>query len=584
MALAGRILILILAVALISGCQTATLPQKTVISTPSEELRDQELRQEIEARLLTATHSPESLTLLQRSIPARPPAGEIEAQVARELAELEQKAKLPITLNDDVRRWIDIFQTRYHKKFSLWMSRSGRYIPMMKEILSKYGLPEDLVYLAMIESGFSCQARSRAQAVGPWQFIRSTGRRYGLKIDGWVDERRDPVKASHAASRYLLDLYQEFGTWYLACAGYNAGEGKIRKALKYHNADNFWDIANPTTRRRSYIKRETRNYVPKMIAAAIIAKDPARYGFAGQAYEEPLAYETTRITIPVDLKLVAREMGVSYTTLRDLNPELHYPTTPQNGKPYELRLPVGGARYFTTNIARFKAKPIQTFVAHKLRPGENPGSVARKYGISVKRLMDYNRISNPRRLRAGRVLKIPVRSYGGDSPATEHQVRTVRRSEPKASTRAATAAPVSAARASAGVSHRVRSGENLWSISRKYHVDLKKLMAYNNIGRHRKLKIGQVLDIPPSSAKAAAGKVHAAPSNSAGTKATGAKPRSSRASGTTPVVHVVKSGENIWGISRKYNISHKKLMVWNNIKNHRQLQIGQRLVVYLDQS
>ena len=366
-----------------------------MVSSSGPELQAPELKQELERRLLSAAASKETREILDRLAPARPDAKEIEQRVAEELAGLEKKTQLPITINDDVRRWIDIFQTRYHKKFNIWMGRSGRYIPMMKEILVKYDLPEDLVYLAMIESGFSCQARSHAQAVGPWQFIRSTGRRYGLKVDGWVDERKDPIKATHAAARYLMDLYQEFGTWYLACAGYNAGEGKIRKALKYHNADNFWDIANPTTRRRSYIKSETRNYIPKMIAAAIIAKDPARYGFFGVEYDAPLAYETTMVKIPVDLKLVAKEIGVPYQTLKNLNPELHYPTTPQNGKPYELRIPVGGSRVFTANIARFRAKPIQTFVAHRLRPGENPGTVARKYGVSVQRLMAYNNIKNP---------------------------------------------------------------------------------------------------------------------------------------------------------------------------------------------
>ena len=567
MALIGRILILLLAVGLLGGCQTSSLSQKAVLSSPSDELRIQELKSEIESRLLTATSSPESRLLLEKATPARPPAREIEEQVAQELAGLEQKAKLPITINDDVRRWIDIFQTRYHKKFALWLGRSGRYIPMMREVLAHYGLPEDLVYLAMIESGFSCQARSRAQAVGPWQFIRSTGQRYGLKIDSWVDERRDPIKASHAASRYLMDLYQEFGTWYLACAGYNAGEGKIRKALKYHNADNFWDIANPTTKRRSYIKPETRNYVPKMIAAAIIAKDPARYGFQGIEYEKPLAFDTTRVKIPVDLKLVAREMGVSYTTLRDLNPELHYPTTPQNGKPYELRLPVGGSRIFVTNIARFKAKPIQTFLAHKLRPGENPGSVARKYGISVNQLMSYNKITNPRKLRAGRVLKIPVRGYAQAGIKASEEVQEAKKSAPRVSTE----------RAVAGRSHRVRAGENLWSISRKYNVDLKRLMAYNSMGSRSRLKVGQVLDIPSSSNSGRADKV-------VSSRTSETRSKSSRSAGSTSLVHVVKSGENLWGISRKYNISQKKLMVWNNITNHRQLQIGQRLVVYLDQS
>ena len=570
MALVGRILILILALGLVSGCQTTTLSRKTVVSSPSPEYLAPETKQELEKQLLAAVGSEETKELLDRLAPARPDAREIDLRVAEELAGLEKKAKLPITINDDVRRWIDIFQTRYHKKFDIWMGRSGRYIPMMKEILTKYDLPEDLVYLAMIESGFSCQARSHAQAVGPWQFIRSTGRRYGLKIDGWVDERRDPVKATHAAARYLLDLYQEFGTWYLACAGYNAGEGKIRKALKYHNADNFWDIANPTTRRRSYIKSETRNYVPKMIAAAIIAKDPTRYGFWGVEYEQPLAYETTRINIPVDLKLVAREMGLPYKELKDLNPELHYPTTPQNGKPYELRIPVGGSRIFSVDIARFRAKPVQTFVAHRLRPGENPGTVARKYGISVQRLMSYNNIKNPRHLRAGRVLKVPVRTYGRSRS---------RSASPTATASSAKAAEPVPARTTGDRTHVIKAGESPWSISRKYKVDLKRLLAYNHIRDHRRIKVGQVLVIPsPPGSRKALSQTAAKP------KPSRLRRSASREDRSSSLVHIVKSGESLWKISRKYNISHKKLMVWNNLKDHQQLRIGQKLVVYLDQS
>jgi len=185
-------------------------------------------------------------------------------------------ADLPLALNDKVEHFITLFQTKGRATFAGWLQRSTRYLPMMHEVLRREGLPEELVYLAMIESGFRLHARSIASAVGPWQFMPATGRRYSLRIDQWVDERRDPVKATVAAAMYLKDLYGMFnGDWHLATAGYNAGENKIMRAMDKYDTSDFWELS-----KGSYLKRETKEYVPKLLAAAIIAKDPAKYGFA----------------------------------------------------------------------------------------------------------------------------------------------------------------------------------------------------------------------------------------------------------------------------------------------------------------
>lgn len=550
------------------GC--SAVPQKTAlrpgqvqeVSPPRQEAPL--LKAELENRFLEGLSSPESARLMERAHPSRPPSVEIDLRVAQEMEELERRTTLPITFNAQVRRWIDIFQTRYHERFRLWLSRSGRYIPMMRQILREHGLPDDLVYLAMIESGFSCHARSRAAAVGPWQFIAGTGRHYGLKINSWVDERKDPVKSTKAAARYLRDLYEEFGAWYLACAGYNAGEGKIRRALRYHKADNFWDIAHPA-KRRSYIKRETRNYIPKMIAAAIIAKDPASYGFKRVEYQAPLAYETARVTIPVDLRLVARELKVSYRSLKDLNPELKLPSTPQNGQPYDLRLPKGSSLDFLNRQVAFKAKPIRTFITHRLRPGENPSTVAKKYRISVGNLLAHNKIRDPRRLKVGQKLRIPVRTYA----YADIDPRTGRKKTASAKAgRSKTGKGSLRSQRSRSRTHVVRSGESAWSISRRYRVTLKAVQRANNIHGRSKLRVGQVLIIP-------------GPAKSPSPRA-GARPPARKE--PQSLVHVVKSGESVWIISRKYQIDHKKLMAWNNITNHRRLKIGQKLTVYLDEA
>ena len=214
---------------------------------------------------------------------------------------------------------------RGRKKFELYLSRSGKYVGMMQKILVRYGLPEDLVYVALIESGFSPKAYSVAKAAGPWQFISATGRSYGLRIDWWADERRDAEKSTHAAASYLRDLYGMFESWPLATAAYNAGEGKIQRAVTRYKSDDFSELI-----RHGYLKQETKDYVPKMLAALTIAKDPDKYGFGDVAYEAPLDLRTVSVPGGTDLAAVARLLEVPVEAIRDWNPELRRFCTPPN--------------------------------------------------------------------------------------------------------------------------------------------------------------------------------------------------------------------------------------------------------------
>lgn len=212
---------------------------------------------------------------------------------------------VPIILNSSVESHIDYFNVRIRDKFELWLSRSGRYLPLMKEIFKKNDLPEDLVFVSLIESGFNPYAYSRARAVGPWQFMKGTGLKYGLRINEWIDERRDPVKSTIAAANYLKDLYAMFNSWPLALASYNAGEGRVGRAMAKSKAGDFWDL-----RSTRYLRPETRNYVPKFMAATIIAKNPEKYGF-NLNYHEPLQYDEVVIDRPTDLRLIAKTAGVT---------------------------------------------------------------------------------------------------------------------------------------------------------------------------------------------------------------------------------------------------------------------------------
>ena len=265
--------------------------------------------------------------------------------IDEEAEEVETTYDVPIIINKSVEGHIEYFQAVVMKdRFALWLSRSQRYLPIMREIFKQRGLPEDLVFVALIESGFNPYAYSRSRATGPWQFIKGTAKKYGLKIDNWVDERRDPIKSTGAAASYLKDLYQLFGSWPLALASYNAGEGRIQRALVKTKGEDFWDLNNSR-----YLKRETRDYVPKFMAATIIAKNPLRYGFSLE-YDKPLQYDESTVEGSVDLHVIAEAAGISLADLKALNPELKREITPPTSPEYLIKLPKRNQRDFLEAI------------------------------------------------------------------------------------------------------------------------------------------------------------------------------------------------------------------------------------------
>jgi membrane-bound lytic murein transglycosylase D len=380
-------------------------------------------------------------------------------------------ADIPLALNSKVEYFISYFQTKGKQSFSRWLSRSSRYIPMMKEILRREGMPEDLVYVAMIESGFHLQARSWANAVGPWQFISDTGRRYSLRIDQWVDERKDPVKATTAAALYLKELYGMFkGDWYLAAAGYNAGENKILRAINMYNTSDFWEIS-----RGSYLKRETKEYVPKLLAAAIIAKEPARYGFYDIAYLPPIEFDTVNIPSRTDLELVARLAGTTHETIQELNPDLRHWCTPPNYPDYELKLPKGTRRRFESEYAKIPAD--QRFTEKLLYTHYHAGNkdslktVSRRFGITPATLSELNGLSKKSRI-TGKTLVVPIRQTVNFSS----EGRTANRQS---------------SRKDFAKYYTVKKGDTLSSVSRKFNISTRLLSAWNNIRTKITLKAGR---------------------------------------------------------------------------------------------
>ena len=253
------------------------------------------------------------------------------------------------------------------KVFGNWLKRSRYYIPLMKEILKEQGLPEDLVYLAMIESGFNPKAYSPAKACGPWQFIYETGGRYGLKVNYLIDERRDPEKSTVAATKYLKDLFNQFGCWYLAAAGYNSGEKRVERAVEKHGTNDFWEIVKYNT-----LPRETREYIPKLIAAAIIAKDPERYGFGSIVYDEPIRFSLIKVPAGSPLVAIARSASIDLAALRQTNPEILRGITPPDMDNYEVKLPYNiDKNRFSDNLENLlsDSRRVKGFITYKVKKG-----------------------------------------------------------------------------------------------------------------------------------------------------------------------------------------------------------------------
>ena len=314
----------------------------------------------------------------------------------------DRDGHIPLVRNKQVDQFITYFTTaKGRKQFSIWMKRYMEYKDLIIPILKQHKMPEELMILAMIESGLNPKAYSRANASGMWQFIYSTGKNYGLKRDWYVDERRDPVKATHAACEYLKDLNEQFDNWYLALAAYNCGAGRISRASKLHQTYDFWQMHS--------LPRESRNYIPYYLAAAIIAKDPDQYGF-NIPESKPFSYEEVVLENSADLAVLSRVAGIKVKTLRKYNPELRQSATPADS-PYLLKLPKGKKEQF---LARWNSIPeserfAPQFIVHRVRYGESLWTISKKYGASIHDIAAVNKIRNRHKIKVGNKLKIPIK-------------------------------------------------------------------------------------------------------------------------------------------------------------------------------
>lgn len=374
--------------------------------------------------------------------------------------------------HDRVQYYVNYYLGPSRDRFTIWLGRLERYEGMIRSRFRAGGVPEDLVYLGLIESGYSNTAVSQASAVGMWQFIRGTARLYGLTVDDWVDERRDPFRATDAAARYLSDLNATFGSWYLAAAAYNGGEGRVSRGLRRlrYDTDSLSDAAFFDLSDSRYLRRETRDYVPKLIAAAIIAKDPASFGFDSVPVLEPLTFDEITVPDQTGLDVLA---GLADTTTRamiELNPQYIRGVTPPKREAI-VRVPRGRGPLAAERYAELPVKERVNFLEHTIRAGETLGEIGRRFRVSVSLLRAANNNVDPRRLRIGQRLVIPVSDAArqmaavGDAPRPHGP--TVMRY------------------------HVVRAGDTLWKISQHYGVSVGELRRWNGIWGEQVLSVGE---------------------------------------------------------------------------------------------
>ncbi len=437
-----------------------------------------------------------------------------------------------------VRYYVDFFAGRSRERFQVWLDRMPRFEGYAREQLALRELPGDLVYLALIESGFSTVATSRASAVGMWQFMAPTGRAYGLRVDGWVDERRDPIKATDAAARHLADLTERFGSHYLAAAAYNGGAGRVGRGLTRMAAgdddfdqssdDAFFELAST-----SLIYQETKDYVPKLIAAAMIAKEPSKYQFREPADVAPFPRDSVIVDGGTGLDLIARLADTTVDAMRELNPHLLRMVTPP-GRTYSVRLPAGRAVVVAQRYADVPARERAAVATHRVAKGETVTTIARRYGVTTTAIKSANSSARAKRLAVGSTLYIPV------SKALPEAV--LREPEPVSNVRTRT--------------HLVRRGETLSGIASRYGVSQAAVRTANKLPKSGAIRIGQSLVIRG---------------------ATGSGTTSSLAARSTTKTHVVRAGETVGGIAQRYGVKQSVLISVNGLGKRAVIRAGQRL-------
>lgn len=462
----------------------------------------------------------------------------------------------PIVINKQVETYLNIFQNVQRKAFRRWLERSSKYLPMIQRELREAGLPQDLAYLAMIESGFNQRAYSRSRAVGLWQFMKGTGKEYNLRIDRYVDERRHALKSTRAAIAFLSDLYAAFGDWHLSVAAYNAGGGKIGRGLKRYKTDNFWSLAQ-----KRYLMLETKRYVPKLIAAIIIAKDPESYGFTNLNYEPPIQYETLRVGPGLSLDAVALVSDSNNKLIKQLNQELKTGKTPLNKRYYDVQIPMGHGKIAKANLPQLSSVVSTGYKTHIIKRGDTLSKICRRYNINKTTLLKINNLRSSK-LVAGNHLRIPFSH-------TRYRLLA------KGSTGAEASDDL--------ILHTIKPGETLSKIAATYNVPAALIVSWNGLKSIHKIRAGQQLALyiegagKLNSAVSQKKRIHSSPtvttSNQAALIVFSKQKKwaidNADLKNEALSWYRVRRGDSLWKIARRFNLSTQQLKSWNKLTSNR---------------
>ncbi|MGA0833496.1 MAG: LysM peptidoglycan-binding domain-containing protein, partial [Candidatus Kapaibacteriota bacterium] len=454
--------------------------------------------------------------------------------------------QVDMTQNEFVERSLQFLASEKGQKFiNACLERSGRWFPTIKKIAADEQMPPEIIFLAIMESGLNPYAVSRAQAVGMWQFIASTGREYGLRIDSWIDERRDIEKSTRASMRFLRDLYEDLGDWHLALAAYNCGAGGVRRAKRRSGnpEGNFWDI-------RPHLPSETRNYVPFFIATSMVAMDPEKYGInlSELNFHPEYVFDTVTVAEPTNLSALAKAAGVSVDSLKKLNPELKRNCTPPDMQ-YVLKIPMGKRLDFQQQYALLTEQERMPWIEHTVGRRETLAKIARRYGVSSTELAALNNIAGYRsNVRRGQVLRIPVVNQG------QEQLATISDAEPVAPKKQGSTARQT-------TTHTVQSGESLASIAKRYSVEVSDLRSWNDLrSNDGTIHPGQELVVNVSARPEATASVE-------------------RIAVTKIVRHKVRRGETLSSIADRYGMSVQELRSLNGLSRKAVLKAGKSIKV-----
>jgi membrane-bound lytic murein transglycosylase D len=460
--------------------------------------------------------------------------------------ETDSTDKFPITVNGRVAAAMKYFQTKGRRIFTRWLERSGRYKELYQQILREEGVPEELFYLAMIESGFVNHAYSYARAAGPWQFMAGTGGMYGLRHSWWFDERRDPIKSTRAAAKHLNYLYDMFDDWLLAIAGYNVSPRKVMRRCQIQKTRDFWKLRK--------LPRQTLNYVPTYTAAVIMAREPEKYGFFPEYYP-PLQIDTVIVHEAIDLSLIAQWTDTTYKAIKELNPAVLRWCTPPGVKNFSVNIPRGKKEAFYKGLKSIPESEKLSYIRYRIREGDVLGNIARKFGVSVSVIKKQNHLRGSR-IYAGKYLIIPV-------PKNRSAYYASYRKKSKTYKKKNYAPKSIPGRKK--VIYVVKSGDTVGQIAEDYHIRASEIRRWNGISRRSIIHPGQKLTIFTPDADAV--------SLSAITK----KVNNDFSLKPGELVYTVKSGDTLWKIAQEYNTSIKKLKQRNQIGNT--IKPGEKLII-----